>query len=229
MRTLSEMIEKVKVHVRAAENLTWSATDYEDALEEAARLMWRQLAETPGKRCLRAFYEVILPDDDLISIPDDCIHIERVQFINQYGITMDLPYVMPYSVDLESLQWASTSSSQTAGWSDDQLERIIRVFGVPDGRTVRLVYTQMPVFPFEDSGTFRSPDAGDTATYPALPDLADAACEHFAAALLCAEELSDTVPVGYHGQQYSALMKMMRRGMAVTPSRTYVRHTSGRG
>lgn len=228
MRTLSEMVARVKVYVRAAENLTWSETDYVNALEDAANMMWRQLAETAGSRCLRAFHQVTLLSDCLVAIPEDCLHVERVQFVNQNDVTVDLPYVMPASAETD-VSWPHSSVPwRTAGWTDDQAERVIRVFGVPVGRTVKLVYVQEPVFPFENDGTFRAPDGEATETYPAVPELSDSACEHFAAALLCSEELSDTVPIGYHGQQYSALLKMMQKAMAVNPSRKYVRRVGGR-
>ena len=78
MRMLTQMIERVKIHVRGAENLTWKKSDYENALAEAARRMWRHFLETPGKRCLRAFATLTRDDNGYVTLPADCLRVERV-------------------------------------------------------------------------------------------------------------------------------------------------------
>ena len=40
--------------------------------------------------------------------------------------------------------------------------------------------------------------------------------------------IHDEAPIGYHGQQYSALLSTIFKGRAAVPQRRYVRHVSGR-
>ena len=223
MRTLAKMIETVKIHVRGAENLTWKPADYENALAEAARRMWRHLLDTPAKRCLRAFDVLSMDENGFVALPSDCLRVERVEAVNaQDGRRFELRYELP-----DKLMRMSPFFGLLPCWTDDGVERTIHIMGAY-GFSIRVEYFQEPVFPFVPSGTLRAPDGAATDTYPGIPELADSACEHFAAALLLGEETSDDKPLSYHGNQYSALMRTMINSMAVKPSRTYVRHAGKR-
>ena len=228
MRTLSQMIDKVKVHVRGAENLTWKPSDYENALAEAARRMWRHFLATPGKRCLRAFAELTRDAEGRVTLPSDCLRVERMQAVTDNGRCIDLTYAMPGKVPFPCVGPFWVGGCRLC-WTDDGMEGTARIVGVRPGLSVRCVYFQEPVFPFVDNGTLRAPDGQSPDTYPGLPELADSAVEHFAAALLLGEETSDPTPMNYHGNQYSALLKTMTNAMDVKPSRTYVRHVGRRG
>lgn len=221
MRTLSQMVAMLKVHVRAAENLTWKAADYENALEEAARRMWRNIAETPAARCLRAFHDVALADDCIVHLPEDCLRIEEVKFQNRCGVYVQLTYQLDNAPRLPFCHCRP-------GWTDDGEERTIRIMEIRPGTAIRVVYFREPVFPFVDEGTLRNPDGAATATYPGIPEMADSACEHLAAALLLGEETSDGTPMSYHGTQYNSMLSMMSRAAAVRPSRCYVKRAGGR-
>lgn len=228
MRNLSEMIEQVKAHVRASENLTWAASDYENKLAEAARIMWRQIADGNARVVLRhTSPSVALPADGVIAIPDDCLRIEEVFLIIPNAPAgcekVNLAYFQPDWMDAH-LPFVVVGPCGRIGWTDGDERGKIRVCGVRTGDSVVFVYSQEPVFPFENNGTFRNPDAGETATYPNLPELADSACEHLAAALLLGEEVRDNTPIGYHGQQYSSFMSMIYRDLPVRPVRRYVKH-----
>ncbi|MBQ7649694.1 MAG: hypothetical protein IJS15_01980 [Victivallales bacterium] len=226
MRTLLQMIERVKTHVRGAENLTWKKSDYENALAEAARRMWRHFLETPGKRCLRAFATLTRDANGYVTLPDDCLRVERVQFVKA-GRYIDLHYALPDKCALPCVGPFFANGCRLC-WTDDGVEGTVRILNVPTDLSIRVVYFQEPVFPFVDNGTFRAPDGGATETYPGIPELADSACEHFAAALLLGEETSDPQPMNYHGNQYSALLKTMTGAADVKPSRTYVRRAGKR-
>ena len=228
MRNLSEMIEQVKAHVRASENLTWAASDYENKLAEAARIMWRQIADGNARVVLRhTSPSVALPASGVIAIPDDCLRIEEVMLHipnSPFGCgKVRLEYYEP-DWPYEHLPFVVVGPRGRIGWTEGEERGKIRVFGARQGDTVSIQYSQEPVFPFDDSGTFRNPDAGETATYPNLPELADSACEHLAAALLLGEEVRDNTPIGYHGQQYSSYMSMIYRDLPVRPVRRYVKH-----
>lgn len=226
MRTLSQMIERVKIHVRGAENLTWKKSDYENALAEAARRMWRHFLETPGKRCLRAFATLTRDADGYVTLPADCLRVERVQFVKD-GRYIDLHYALPDKCVMPHVGPFFAGGCRLC-WTDDGVEGTVKILNVPADLSMRVVYFQEPVFPFVDAGTFRAPDGGSTDTYPGIPELADSACEHFAAALLLGEETSDQQPLNYHGNQYSALLKTMTGAAEVKPSRTYVRRAGKR-
>lgn len=226
MRTLSEMIARVKVHVRGAENLTWKPADYENALAEAARRMWRHFLDTPGRRCLRAFASLTRDSLGYVTLPADCLRVERMQSVVNGGGTFDLKYAEPGRMMYPLLdQWAI---GPMGCWTDDGAEGTAHILGVGKDLGIRVVYFQEPVFPFVSTGTLRAPDGASTDTYPGLPELADSAVEHFAAALLLGEETSDTVPLNYHGNQYAALLKTMVDAVHVKPSRSYVRHARRR-
>lgn len=234
MRTLAEMIEQLKVHVRAAENLTWSTNDYDKALQEAARRMWRHIAQSPGAAVLRAFSaDIAVPDGGVVSLPSDCLHVEKVEAKGLWHNGSDVYVAIPYDVPdwarpYPTRYYPPCPSRCHPRWTNDVQEGQIRLMGVRTGSYVRIVYYQEPVFPFEPTGTFRNPDGEATATYPNIPELCDSACEHFAAALMSGEELRDEAPIGYHGQQYSALLSTIYKGRAAVPQRRYVRHVSGR-
>lgn len=228
MRKLSEMIEQVKVHVRAAENLTWANSDYELKLQEAARIMWRQIADNNARVVLRSFSAATaIGEHGLVAIPDDCLRIEEVFLVFQNAPAgcnrIKLCYFEP-DLDNAHLPWYTSVCPWPHGWTDDDVSGKIRIVGFKPGDTVMFQYSREPVFPFENNGTFRNPDAGETATYPNLPELADSACEHLAAALLLGEEVRDNTPIGYHGQQYSSYMSMIYRDIPVRPVRRYVKH-----
>jgi hypothetical protein len=227
MRTLAQMIERVKIHVRGSENLTWKTGDYENALGEAARRMWRHFLDTPGKRCLRAFATLSRDADGYVTLPDDCLRVERVQVVNYNGKCLDLHYALPDGCAY-GFYGPVFADRRLACWTDDGVEGTVRILNVPADLSIRVEYFQEPVFPFVDAGTFRAPDGSETPTYPGIPELADSACEHFAAALLLGEETSDATPLNYHGNQYSALLKTMTGAMEVKPSRTYVRRAGKR-
>lgn len=219
MRKLSEMIDQVKTYVRAAENLTWTANDYDKALREAARRMWRHIAGKPGGEVLRAFgTQQTAPADGVAVLPDDCLLLEEVQLKDQLG-WRPIPYAVP---ERGMAGWMAPEC-----WTNDVEERKFRLVNVRAGASFRVRYLQEPVFPFDDDGTFRRPDAGDTDTYPNIPEMCDAACEHFAAALMSGEELRDDAPIGYHGQQYSAMLAMIAKSRSAMPARRYVRHVGG--
>ena len=219
MRTLSEMIEQVKIYVRAAENLTWSANDYDKALREAARRMWRHIAGKPGREVLRAFGDQQeAPADGIATLPDDCLSVEEVQVRDRLGWRP-----IPYAAPVRCIGgWMAPEC-----WTNDVEERKIRLVNVRPGTEIRFRYLQEPVFPFDEGGTFRRPDAGDADTYPNIPEMCDSACEHFAAALMSGEELRDDAPIGYHGQQYSAMLAMVAKSRAAMPARRYVRRVGG--
>lgn len=224
MRTLEQMIDRVKVHVRGGENLTWKRSDYEAALAEAARRMWRHFLETPGKRCLRAFAGLVRDANGFVTLPEDCLRVERVQGVTEGGIAFDLEYALPPKMPPFPFAHHHLGCGCRPCWTDDGLEGTVRIVGLKPGLAVRLVYFQEPVFPFVSSGTLRAPDGESPDTYPGVPELADSACEHFAAALLLGEETSDPTPMNYHGNQYSALLKTMAGAPEAKPSRAYVRH-----
>ena len=226
MRSLAQMIDVVKIHVRGAENLTWKKSDYENALAEAARRMWRHFLETPGKRCLRAFATLTRDANGYVTLPADCLRVERMQVVTERGDYVDLKYVLPDSC--ENVGLGCLPCGCRLCWTDDGKEGTARIMGVRDGLSIRVVYFQEPVFPFVDDGTLKAPDGQATETYPGLPELADSACEHLAAALLLGEETSDATPMNYHGNQYSALMRTIANAMEVKPSRSYVRRTGRR-
>jgi hypothetical protein len=211
------MIGQVKTYVRAAENLTWSANDYDKALREAARRMWRHIARNPGGEVLRAFGATqTAPADGVVVLPDDCLSLEEVQ-VPLGGAWRPVPHAIP--------SHGPFGLPVPECWTDDVEERKIRLVSVRAGTGFRFRYLQEPVFPFEDAGTFRSPDGAATATYPNIPELCDSACEHYAAALMSGEELRDEAPIGYHGQQYSAMLAMIAKSRAGRPVRKYIRRT----
>ncbi|MBQ6471206.1 MAG: hypothetical protein IJJ33_04420 [Victivallales bacterium] len=217
------MIERLKIHLRAAENLTWRTSDFEATLEEAARRMWRHIAASPAARCLRSFAQSSLGAEMAVEIPSDCLRVERVEARKDSGRPwIELAYALPGDLE-ENSPWGLRRLH--AAWTDDQAERTIRVIGLAAGAAIRIQYIQEPVFPFEDDGTFRRPDAGSSDTYPGIPELCDSACEHLAAALMSGEELSDGDPISYHGQQYTALLRNIAGAPSVRPSRSYVRRT----
>ncbi len=226
MRTLTQMVKRLKIHLRAAENLTWKETDFVDGLEEAARRMWRHILDSPARRCLRAFASSVLPANGVVELPEDCMRVERVEMKcpGPDDLWHELKYLLPTELDEHAPRWPWHFFPHGAiGWGDTGTEGTIQILGVHPGATIRVVYYQEPVFPFEDGGTFRRPDAGSSDTYPGIPELADAACEHFAAALMSGEEISDQNPIGYHGQQYTAMLNAIAKSTAIRPSRSYVR------
>ena len=227
MRTLAEMIAQLRTYVRAAENLTWSTDDYDMALREAARRMWRHIANSAvGFPVLRAFTAwSTAPADGVVDLPEDCISLEWVD-VRRSAAVPGGP--IPYAPPNDRIRPAAPAVFSTPAWTDDIRDGRIRLMAVRPGAEFRLAYLQEPVFPFEDAGTFRRPDAGTEDAYPNIPELCDAACEHFAAALMSGEELRDEAPIGYHGQQYSALLSMIFRSRRAKPARRYVRHAGGR-
>lgn len=226
MRTLAEMIERVKTHVRAAENLTWADADYESALVEAARRMWRHIAKNPGGSVLRAFSEnKTVPEGGVMELPADCLSLETVEL---FGCWIRDDFIsIPFSPPDDKLHGPLRSFMTAPAWTNDQPDGQIRVMGVKSGATVRFTYLQEPIFPSSNDGTFRRPDGGETDIYPNLPEMCDSACEHFAAALMSGEELRDDAPIGYHGQQYSSLLNMISKSRRAMPARRYVRHVGG--
>ena len=237
MRKLSEMIEQVKVYVRAAENLTWTQNDYDNALREAARRMWRHIAQSEGASVLRAFSDdITVPEDGVITLPADCLRVEKVEIKGLWHTNKQTYVAIPYDVpDLERpfpFFPPAVGRKCAPRWTNDVREGQIRLLSVRPSATVRIVYYQEPVFPFTDDGTFRRPDAFSESAmieemYPNIPELCDAACEHFAAALMSGEELRDNLPIGYHGQQYSAILNTIYKGRMAMPQRRYVRHVGG--
>ena len=226
MRTLSEMIERVKTHVRAAENLTWANADYESALVEAARRMWRHIAKNPGGSVLRAFSEnMTVPDGGVLELPADCLSLETVDYLGLMTRNVFTP--IPYAPPDDRIRGPFRPFCSMPAWTNDQPDGRIRVMGVKPGATVRFVYLQEPIFPSVGEGTFRRPDGGETDIYPNLPEMCDSACEHFAAALMSGEELRDDAPIGYHGQQYTSMLNMISKSRRAMPSRRYVRHVGG--
>lgn len=229
MRTLQQMVERVKVHVRGAENLTWHTADYENVLEEAARLMWRHLSLGAGSKTLRYMSQrAPVPSDGIVAVPSDCLTLESVDVWQPgHAAPMRLKYMKPTGEDgcwaMECLH-----SVEDLGWTDDLPERQIRLVGCKPDWIYALRYLRMPVFPFEESGTLRDPSGEGVDEYPSLPDLSDAALEHLAAALLCGEELRDNLPIGYHGQQYSSYLSIMSDSVVSRQPRRYVRKVSGR-
>ena len=172
MRTLQEMIERVKIHVRGRENLTWKPVDYENMLEEAARRMWRALLETPAKVYLRHSEEIELGETMIVSCQEDCLRIEDVKFLNSNGIYVPLTYLFDdfHGENLPPPMFRVGMGIM--GWTDDQAAGNIRIIGLQKGRTIRLDYFREPVFPFADNGTFNAPDGEETNTYR-LPELCD--------------------------------------------------------
>jgi hypothetical protein len=224
------MITQLRTYVRAAENLTWTTDDFEDALAEAARRMWRHIARSPsGSPVLRAYSDdTSAPGDGIVDLPADCIALESVDVLGIRAPTVYTP--IPYAPPNDRAAVPPFASPFTPpAWTDDTRDGQIRLLHVRPGQSVRVMYLQEPVFPFEDAGTFRRPDAGTEDSYPNIPELCDAACEHFAAALMSGEELRDDAPIGYHGQQYSSLLSMIARGRRAAPPRLYVRHVSAIG
>lgn len=222
MRTLAQMIEQVKVHVRGRENLSWKQSDYENVLSEAARRMWRNLLETPGRKCLRSQALLSVDASGSSFLPSDCLRVEEIQYKYPYGGEdwIGCPYVLPRSTSNGMFYFPSTVTS----WTDGDEEREIRMIWLPPETPVRLLYYAEPVFPFESGGTFRRPDGGSSDSYPGVPEMADSACEHLAAALLMGNETSDPDPSNYHGNQYNSMLRMMSGALAVKPSRSYVKH-----
>ena len=99
MRKLSEMIEQVKVYVRAAENLTWTQNDYDNALREAARRMWRHIAQSEGASALRTFSDdITVPEDGVITLPADCLRVEKVEIKGLWHTNKQTYVAIPYDV-----------------------------------------------------------------------------------------------------------------------------------
>lgn len=234
MHNLSTMIAEVKKHVRAAENLTWTDDDCESALVDAARIMWRHVASSDGRRCLRTFSVASpLPAGGVMHLPSDCLRLEEVihEFPGVAGVNVRRPikYARLDSRETEVPWGRAVPWFESPAWSDDMLEGEIRIAGLRPGDGIVFQYIQEPVFPFAASGTLRNPgNSSEGDAYRSIPDLCDMAVEYLAAALMLGEEVKDEAPIGYNGQQYSSLLAMVFKAPQVMPSRRYVNRVSKR-
>lgn len=234
MHTLTQMIDEVRKHVRAAENLTWSSDDYETALVDAARIMWRHVAYGEGRRCLRTYSESAqLPAGGVMQLPSDCLRLEEVFHVFPGVDGQNVRHALKYArIDYRNAQipWARIVPwFHDQLWTDDGLEGEVRVAGLRAGSHIVFQYIQEPVFPFAATGTLRNPGASeDGDAYRTIPELCDVALEYLAAAQMLGEEVKDEAPIGYNGQQYSSLLAMIFRAPVVKPARRYVNRVSGR-
>jgi len=238
MRTLAEMIGRVRRYVDDVQELQWTDAQLEEYLVDAAKEMWETiLHDSDGRRTLRTYSSAasFVASTETIELPADCAALDRVECRDDSD---ERWYALSYRDPQESICWGPRSGNAhlsgryptgrlSLWWYDDVPEGYVRIWPVestPPTGTYRFRYFQAPLFPTEDAGTFADPDADGEAEYD-LPGRVDEAAEYLAAAKVGLEEYQNGFPVGTHGVQYARVMQaMIGRGASVTkPRARYIR------
>ena len=230
MRTLEEMIARVRRYANDRQAVEFDDDEITDYLRDAATVLWDDLAaDTRSARLLRKVSAVqdFTPLVTAYALPEDCLQLLEVQVRHGNGerfIPVQFSDIdrHPEGALVRSshayLAGVPMNGSGNMLWCRGESGASVTIWpelAVVNGEQFKFVYVHAPLFPESPELTFNNPAEDGTVT-ELLPERVCEATEYYAAALLGSEDVEADRPMGRWGQLYRKTVDdLTRRGPVV--------------